>query len=271
VLPSSSNNPFESWYAALERRHLSSLTFGEVRRAVTALSSIYVERRSQLSTGAALDGRGKRAAFALFYSPLHFLTIQGIVRHLRIHAPPPERILDLGCGTGVAGAAWAIETQRRPDLIGIDRNEWAVEEARWTYASLELRGSASRGRLEELPHARAGDAILAAFTVNEMEAEGRDRLLPRLLDCFRQGASILVVEPIARRGFPWWNRWTESFQSLGGRQDEWRFPANLPETLNLFSKASGLDHRELKAKSLWLPAAGRRPITSSSRDDSLPE
>ena len=37
----------EDWLAALEKRHLSDLTFAEVSRALRALSSTYVERRSR--------------------------------------------------------------------------------------------------------------------------------------------------------------------------------------------------------------------------------
>src|SRR5262245_19244371 len=102
-------DPFEDWVSELERRHLDRLTFAELRRALAALSSLYVERRGRLGEGAALEGEGKRAAFALFYGTLHFLTVRGIVRALRLAAPPPRRILDLGSGTGVAGAAWALE------------------------------------------------------------------------------------------------------------------------------------------------------------------
>ena len=47
-----------------------------------ALSSTYVERRGRLGDGAALSGAGKRAAFALFYGPLHYLLIREIVRAL---------------------------------------------------------------------------------------------------------------------------------------------------------------------------------------------
>ena len=36
-----------AWWAALEQRHLSDLTFQEVRKALQALSSIYVERRGE--------------------------------------------------------------------------------------------------------------------------------------------------------------------------------------------------------------------------------
>jgi len=257
-------NPFEQWFGALERRQLSHLTFSEVRRALTALSSIYVERRGRLATGAALEGNGKRAAFALFYGPIHYLATQGIVRGLGLASAPPHRIQDLGCGTGVAGAAWAMEYEGRPEIIGVDQSGWAVTEARWTYATLNLRGRARRGTLERLEPARVNDAVLAAFTVNELGSQSRDRLLGGLLEAARKGSAILVVEPIARRGFPWWKEWAEAFHSLGGRMDEWRFPANLPGTLQLLSKASGMDHREIKAKSLWIPGSTSERSTPKS-------
>ena len=56
---------FARWLAALERRLLADLTFSEVRRALQALSSAYVQRRRRFGDGAPLDARGKRAAYAL--------------------------------------------------------------------------------------------------------------------------------------------------------------------------------------------------------------
>src|SRR5215831_6226734 len=53
---------FVHWFEALQRRHLATLSFSELRRAVQALSSLYVERRSRIDTGTALNGLGKRAA-----------------------------------------------------------------------------------------------------------------------------------------------------------------------------------------------------------------
>src|SRR5512135_1759049 len=91
-----------TWLAALEARHLADLRFAEVSRALRALSSAYVERRGRLAEGAALEGAGKRAAFALFYGPLHFLLVREVVRALGASDPAPARVVDLGCGTGVA-------------------------------------------------------------------------------------------------------------------------------------------------------------------------
>src|SRR5829696_1749494 len=122
---------FASFVAALEQRHLANLTRSELTRALRALSSIYVERREKLAQGGPLDGAGKRAAFALFYGPLHFLTIDAVVRALGANGQHIQTILDLGCGTGVGGAAWALACGGVPQIRGVDRNAWAVAEANW--------------------------------------------------------------------------------------------------------------------------------------------
>ena len=242
---------FAAYYEALEARHLSELTFAEVRRALSALSSLYVERRGRLAEGAAFDGAGKRAAFALYYGPMHFLLVREIVRGLGL--PTPPRILDLGCGTGAAGAAWALSGEPRARVEGVDRSAWAVAEARWTFARLGLHGRSSRGdaATAPLPGPRAG--ILAAFTVDELGEEPRRHLLGRLLDAAGSGTSVLVVEPISRRVTPWWPEWAKAVLAAGGREDEWRFRPDLPGRLALLGKAAGLDARELTGRSLALP------------------
>ena len=78
---------FAAHYEALEARHLAELTFAEVRRALQALSSVYVERRGRMAEGAVFDGAGKRAAFALYYGPMHFLLVREIVRALGLATP----------------------------------------------------------------------------------------------------------------------------------------------------------------------------------------
>lgn len=244
-------DPFPAWFAALERRHLETLEFREVRKALQALSSLYVERRGRLGQGAALDSAGKRAAFALFYGPLHFLLIRAIVREVNAGTPPPRTIIDLGCGTGVAAAAWALECAPPPAIEGVDVNAWATGEAQWTYARLGLPGRARKG---DLSRVAIGDrtAVVAAFTVNELETRARDELLARLAE---RGGAILIVEPLARGVSPWWDEWEGAFRAVGGRADEWRFRAGLPPTLKLLDRAAGLDHAQLTARSLYRPAS----------------
>ena len=93
---------FADWLVALEERHLADLRVPEVTRALRALSSAYVERRHKVAAGATLDSAGKRAAFALFYAPLHYLAVAYIVSAAA--ARVPRTIIDVGCGSGAAGA-----------------------------------------------------------------------------------------------------------------------------------------------------------------------
>ena len=245
-------DPFPRWLTDLEARHRSSLTFVEVRKALQALSSLYVERRSRLSAGAALESAGKRAAFALYYGPLHYLLLRRIVKALEAGQPAPTRILDLGCGTGVAGAAWALEAGGTPLLEGVDRNAWAVQEARWTLGALGVRARIHQGFADRARVPGAGGAIVAAFALNEMEDADRERLLERMMRAARNRTRVLVVEPLARRAAPWWSEWAHTFRGIGGRENTWRFPVSLPEPLVLLDRAAGLDHRELTGRSLWL-------------------
>src|SRR5213594_2831073 len=114
------NDDFARWFEALEKRHLRNLNFSEIRRGVQALSSLYVSRRQRLDRNSALDGAGKRAAFAMFYGPLHFLLVREIVRALDARVPAEMSLIDVGCGTGVAGAAWALEVSAEPKVLGVD-------------------------------------------------------------------------------------------------------------------------------------------------------
>jgi SAM-dependent methyltransferase len=251
--------------AALEARHLSDLRVQEVTRALRALSARYVARRGE-AVQRSLDTKGKRAAFALYYAPLHFLATDRIVRALGAHMPAPGSILDIGCGTGAAGAAWALAAGGSPEITGIDRHPWAVDEARWTYKALGLKGRARQGDVARLPVHRAGCAIVAAYVLNELPEPARTSLETALGDAAGRGARVLIIEPISRSISPWWDATAARLASMGGRADEWRFPADLPPLLRLLDKAAGLDHRELTARSIYIPEASglRLPATGSS-------
>lgn len=250
---------FREWMAALEARHLADLRVPEVTRALRALSSAYVERRRQTIAPAggghvlgALDSAGKRAAFALFYAPLHFIAVTEVVRALGGNAPSPKVIVDLGCGTGVAGAAWALACQPSASVIGIDRHPWAVDEARWTYQQLGVDGRARQGDVARSIASRRGHSIVAAYVLNELPEHARTRVEEQLLHTAAQGGRVLVLEPIARAIAPWWDALAARAARLGGRADEWRLPIALPPLLEKFDRAAGLNHRELTFRSLFL-------------------
>jgi hypothetical protein len=134
-----------------------------------------------------------------------------------------------------------------------------VSEANWTYRQLAVGGTAVRqdvARIRLLP--RDGTAIMSAYTANELAEETRHEMLQRLLNAHDRGASVLIIEPIARRTTPWWHAWEKAFAAAGGRADEWRFPASLPPRQRQLAKAAGLNLQELTARSLYLPLTGPR-------------
>jgi trans-aconitate methyltransferase len=202
----------------------------------------------------------------LYYGPAHFLLVREIVRALGSARRSPRRILDLGCGTGTAGAAWALECRPVPSVEGIDVSGWAVSETRWTLRQLGLRGRARRGDAAAVPLPRPPAGILAAFTVNELDDEARSRLLPRLLEAAGKGSAVLVVEPLSRRINPWWPEWVRAAEQAGAREDEWRFATPLPDTPARLGEAAGLETRELLGRSL---ALGFGPSPSDPGDSSL--
>ena len=245
---------FSVFLNQLEERHLADLRFSEVTRALRALSSAYVERReTALAGGAALDGAGKRAAFALYYGPIHFLLVQHIIRELGL-MPAAGTIVDLGCGTGVGGAAAATATGAS-HVLGIDTHPWALEEARFTYRSLGLRGETRRGHAAKARFPPDTSLIVAAFVVNELKDADRAVLLRELStpgSRFSNPGSrrVLVIEPISRRISPWWPEWEKAFVAAGGRSDEWKFRIDPPPIVKRLARAAGLHPEVLTARSL---------------------
>lgn len=254
---------FDTWMRNLEGRYLADLQFAEVSRALRALSSTYVERRGRIQEGAALSGSGKRAAFALFYGPLHYLTTREVVHGLGATDSNRQTLVDLGCGTGASGVAWAEAAPSLGPAIAIDRNSWAVAEAARTYRDFGVPVRARQGDMSATPWPAQAAAFLAAFAVNELADPARERLLERLSDRADRGDSVLIVEPVAGFVAPWWKTWRAAFEAAGGRADEWRFRVDLPDIVAKLDRAAGLNHRELTARSLWIGPG--RPHSRSVR------
>ena len=250
----------ERFIAALLDRHAAPLRRSEFLKAIRALSARYVERRATLADRSPLDSAGKRAAFAAYYAPMHYLTVWHVLGTLQSpNTPPLTRLVAPGCGTGVAGAAWA---KRHPgaSVQGVDRSGWAVEEAAWTYRTLGISGRATRGDLvrsaEALAAPKPGAAyvrqtgVILAWSGNELDAPARNRLLGTLVELGRTGASVLIVEPISRRAAPWFDDWAAVIAKAGGRHDDWSFDEPRPAALSRIDIEVGFDRAALTARSL---------------------
>jgi Methyltransferase domain len=251
----------EAWMTWLEARHLADLRFAEVSRALRALSSAYVERReTAIAAGRVLDTAGKRAAFALYYGPLHFVATQHVLESLgacgpRAGSSPP--VLDLGCGTGAAGLAVAgcIGAHR---IHGVDTHPWAVGEARATYARFGLDGTVARHSVTRMHAPDPPAFVVAGYVANELPAAERSALLRSLLAAVRKGSEVLVLEPLSGRAAPWWAEWAAAFAPCGGRADSWTVTLDPPELTRRLGKAAGLTSTVAKLRSLH--ASGADPV-----------
>jgi peptidoglycan/xylan/chitin deacetylase (PgdA/CDA1 family) len=232
-------------------------------KALRALSARYVERRAGLAERSALDSAGKRAAFAAYYAPLHFFTVRGIVQELSGRAGSGAdplsigRLIDFGCGTGAASAAWALKCASPPSILGVDASGWAIGEAAWTWRTLGLDGRARRGDLVEAADracratGREPTGWLFAWSLNELATPARDRLLRLIADRRPASARLLVIEPIARGVTPWWDDWARALDATTG---EWRLDLALPPELERIREAAGFRRESLTARTLWCPA-----------------
>ncbi len=247
-------NAFDAWLDATCERVVPPLTFSEVRKGVQALTFLYVERRAEVDLGArALDGRGKRAAFASYYAPLHLLSAaHALDAEARALLADVRHVFDLGCGTGASGTALARVLEEKPAVTGIDRSGWALGEARRTYAAFGVRARTRRGALPRALPERAGegDLLLAAWCLNELEAEARRETLAGLRSARERGARVLVIEPLAGPATPWWREETGHFVDAGARTYTWKQRLARPAWIARLDKASGLDHQQLGARVL---------------------
>lgn len=247
-----------AWLSALEQRHLASLTRQEFTRAVRALSARYVERRSQLPDRSPLDSAGKRAAFALFYAPLHCLTTNVALARVGVRTDLTT-LVDLGCGTGVCSAAWALMHNTPPTITGVDANAWALEEARWNWRTMGLNGRTVRGDLVTtakglLHHSDAAlgrTGVIAGWAINELDPPARTQMLDVVDQLLDRGITLVILEPLARGVTPWWDEWEARLAPRGVLAGDVKADVNLPGPLDAFSASAGFRKKELGVRIMY--------------------
>ncbi len=253
-LPASLDERFLAWLAAARERQ-GALATRDLRSVIQAVSRVYVEERRRGDLGGrATGGTARRAAFACYYAPLHFLTVWHLAAALRedgVLAAAVRRIVDLGCGTGAVGAAIAVGAEGPPPVVGLDALGWALGEARHTYRAFGLRGRTRRGVLPgALPRLREGDLAVCGWFLNECDDAARLAMRDALREGVGAGAQLLVVEPLSGRIAPWWEEWVREGERFGLRAGIWKHEVDLPEPLRTLDHAAGLDHGTLGAR--WL-------------------
>ncbi|NNC40871.1 MAG: methyltransferase domain-containing protein [Acidimicrobiia bacterium] len=106
----------------------------------------------------------------------------------RIDAPAPERIVDLGCGTGRLTAELAL---RYPDaeVTGIDRSAEMISAARAAGVAFEL------GDIETFAALEPVDVLFANASLQWIA--GHEQLFPRLVSLLAPGGTLAVQMPLS--------------------------------------------------------------------------
>jgi hypothetical protein len=255
-----------TWIDQLIDRHTAAFSTPEFLKAVRALSARYVEGRHDLGSRSPIDSAGKRAAFAAFYAPLHFVTVRAVLNELGA-AHVPDSIIDLGCGTGVVGAAWSMAGGSRSEILGIDNHPWVLDEAKWNWRTLGLSGRTRRDDLDRPLHALLRGSrtnsdrpvgLAFGWSINELSDQRRATRLTALMAPSTR-ASVLVLEPLARAAAPWWEGWAYAFRGAGGHAHQWKFALELPARLAALDEAAGFRRETVGVRCLWLPGGITQP------------
>lgn len=244
---------FDHWIEGTLARFLPPLTFTELRKGVQALSMLYVERRDAGKLAErAVEGTGKRAALATYYAALHFLTTHHALEMVGDTVVAGTRkVVDLGCGTGAAGAALGVRLAPGAEVIGIDRMGWPLEEAERTYLAFGLRGKTRRSALPAgIPRTGSGSALVLGWMIGELDEESRVGLLRAVSAAAKRGTKILVLEPLAKAINPWWEEWVAALAPLGIGNDLIRVSIDRPPFIRDMDKAARLDHQVIGARVL---------------------
>jgi len=244
-------DPYHSWINTIFDRWLSELTYKEIARGLKSLSDDYVKRRDRIRYKA-LAGRGKQAASVLYYGVRHFVIARETLVALGGDENVPELIVDLGCGTGVAGAAWFLHCRGQQKVVGVELNPHIIREAEYTYKCLNITGKVIRCHLSKYRWPKPPLCVIAAFTINELNDGDRELLWSNLERQVKASSRVLIIEPLATRITPWWQEWVERVKALGGRTGEWHFDVELPEPVYRLGKSAGLQPDELGARVLWI-------------------
>ena len=247
---------FDAWHEGNVERYAGELSFTEIRKGVQTLDRIYAHAPASAAAYArCLDGRGKRGAQACYFAAVHFMIASHALEMLGTGiVTPAERLIDLGCGTGATSAAIAANLDYPPQIVGIDRSAWALDEARRTWSSFGLNSRTRRANLPDtVPRGGLGDVLAAGWIVSELAAEERRALLLRLQATLRKDGKIFVIQPFSPSLSPWWNEWADALAPWGVRDEVIRVSIQRPVWIQEMDTAAKLDHQVLSARILAGP------------------
>lgn len=171
-----------------------------------------------------LADRALRRAYLLYFLPVNYAKVAGLLREMPALPAHPLRILDVGSGPGTAALAVLDHLARfgqtghhGSEVIAVDRNREAVQEAEalWTLLSggrAEKPVCAFRARQADAERADAKapwkqgpfDLVILANSLNELHCSAADpvadrvKVLESLLKALAPDGTLMVIEPALR-------------------------------------------------------------------------
>jgi SAM-dependent methyltransferase len=129
---------------------------------------------------------------------------QGMLRNLVAVAQPQpgERLLEVGCGSGVALRWLARETREKNHITGVDVNGYLLREARVAVSreNLDHIVTLREGNAEALP--LEDESFDVAFSITVLEEGDADRMLAELVRVTRPGGRVACM--VRSTDIPWW-------------------------------------------------------------------
>src|SRR5262245_13423108 len=138
---------------------------------------------TELGAVAVLESRGRAAGYLQM--------VRTLIEETELQSG--ERILEVGCGTGVLDRWLARRTGSKNPIIGVDINPYLLREAAALTRKDELEGTIAfrEGNAEALPFPDASfDVTMAVTVIEELDA---DRMLREMVRVTRSGGKVAVV------------------------------------------------------------------------------
>ena len=196
----------------------------DVIEGVRRLSALFTTGRDGRLADYLAD-RDLRRAYLLYFFPVNYAKVAGLLREMPALPARPLRILDVGSGPGTASLAVLDHLTRLgqtghdgSEVIAVDRNRLALQEAEalWTVLSggrAEKPVHAFRTRQADAERADAQapwkkegpfDLVILANSLNELHCSAADpvadrvTMLESLLKALAPDGTLMVIEPALR-------------------------------------------------------------------------
>lgn len=176
-----------------------------------------------------------------------------IVRTIRAIQPVPQRVLDLGCGTGSLGLA-ILNAFPQCELVGVDVDESMLALATARLAEFGPRASVLRADLRaEDWHAKVGngfDAAVSATALHWLSADHLSALYGRVADLLLPGGILLNADHVGSERPAIQQAWQTHREAMRQVERTGQASESWDEFWQAYAAALGVDIAAIGAKSV---------------------